>query len=182
MSGIPVHCIALSDIHPENAEPINCEQASLSLFSDQTCTANPHDSTDKLRLYNTVMSMTAAPKKERTKKKKASAKKARRKKNAEPQQQQQQQQQQAANDPMNQCVRLCQEQRWREALLLCRRVRSEADSTGKNDLYNSLSGAQNKIEYSLRRQMATALVEAAKDVLAKEYLLDVGELQANSGD
>lgn len=120
------------------------------------------------------MTMTAAPKNERTKKKKASAKKAKRKRQAAPEP--------VVDDPMNQCVRLCQEQRWREALLLCRRVRSEAEKTGKSDLYVSLAGAQNKIEYSLRRQMATALVEGAKDLLAKEYLLDVGELQADSGD
>ena len=78
-------------------------------------------------------------------------------------------------DPMTQCVTLCQEQRWREALLLCRRICAKAEKEGNDDLYTSLSGAQNKIEYSLRRQMAAALIESAKEMLAKEYLLDVGE-------
>lgn len=78
-------------------------------------------------------------------------------------------------DAMNQCVLLCQEQKWREALLLCRRMHAKAQKDGNPDLYVSLAGAQAKIEYSLRRQMAANLVKTAKEVLAKEYLLDVGE-------
>ena len=81
----------------------------------------------------------------------------------------------SAADPMTQCVTLCQEQRWREALLLCRRICAKAEKEGNDDLYASLSGAQTKIEYSLRRQMAAALITSAKELLAKEYLLDVGE-------
>lgn len=79
-----------------------------------------------------------------------------------------------ANDPMSQCVTLCQEQRWREALLLCRRV-AEQTKEDKDGVQSALSGAETKIEYSLRRQMAAALIQSAKEILAKEYLLDVGE-------
>ena len=82
---------------------------------------------------------------------------------------------QAEMDPMSQCVALCQEQRWREALLLCRRMRSKADAKQDANLYASLEGAQAKIEYSLRRQMAASVVHHARHLLAKEFLLDVGE-------
>jgi len=77
-------------------------------------------------------------------------------------------------DPLNQVVTLCQEQRWREALLLCRRGSRDADQPA-GGLTAALGGAQAKIEYSLRRQMAAAFIEATKTMLAKEYLLDVGE-------
>jgi hypothetical protein len=76
---------------------------------------------------------------------------------------------------MSQCVALCQEQRWREAALLCRKMRDRTRQDGNLDLYNSLGGALVKIEYSLRRQMAAALVSAAQDLLAKEFLVDVRE-------
>lgn len=80
----------------------------------------------------------------------------------------------AADDPMSQCVALCQEERWREALLLCRRMSAKAESEGLADLYGSLTGAQQKIEYSLRRQMAVAAVTETSKLLRREYLLDVG--------
>ena len=78
-------------------------------------------------------------------------------------------------DTMSQCVALCQEQRWREAVLLCRQVRARAKKNRNNEAYASLSAALLKLEYSLRRQMATGLITAAQDLLAKEFLLDVGE-------
>jgi len=77
-------------------------------------------------------------------------------------------------DAMTQCVALCQENRWREAALLCRRMRQKAEDSKKTDLYASLNGALQKIEHSLRRQMAAALCESTKELLRKEYLLDVG--------
>jgi len=76
-------------------------------------------------------------------------------------------------DPMGECVALCQKNRWREAVLLCRRLRRKAIENGNEDLHNSLTAALSKVEYSLRRQMAGALIMAARDVLAKEFLLDV---------
>ena len=81
----------------------------------------------------------------------------------------------APTDSMSQCVALCQEQRWREAVLLCRRMYRKAKGDGNAELAGSLAAAMVKLEYSLRRQIAGALVDAAKDLLAKEFLLDVGE-------
>ncbi|MFW5996784.1 MAG: hypothetical protein ACOCZS_04305 [Verrucomicrobiota bacterium] len=78
-------------------------------------------------------------------------------------------------DPMSECVTLCQQNKWREALMLCRRECHKAREEGNEDLYLSLHGAQTKVEYSLRRQMAAVLLNSARDILAKEYLLDVGE-------
>ena len=76
---------------------------------------------------------------------------------------------------MSECVALCQEERWREALRLCSENRQKADKQGNRDIAQSLAGAEAKIQYSLRRQMINALVCSAKDLLAKEYLLDVEE-------
>lgn len=78
-------------------------------------------------------------------------------------------------DAMSQCVAFCQEQRWREALLLCKRLCEKAAKEGGADACVPFAGAQTKIEYSLRRQMAASLVVGAREMLAKEYLLDVGE-------
>lgn len=78
-------------------------------------------------------------------------------------------------DTMSQCVALCQEQRWREAVLLLRKLRHRAKQDGNAELFGSLGGAMIKIEYSLRRQMAAALVSAAGNLLGKEFLLDVGK-------
>ncbi len=76
-------------------------------------------------------------------------------------------------DAMSRCALLCQEQRWREASLLCYRMSKKAEEDGKAELAASLGGALKKIEYSLRRQMAAAVIVAARDYLNKEYLLDV---------
>jgi len=81
---------------------------------------------------------------------------------------------QQPEDAMSRCVALCQEGRWREAAMLSRKLCEKANNEGKVELYVSLAGARQKIEYSLRRQKAAALVQAAKDLLKKEYLLDVG--------
>jgi hypothetical protein len=75
---------------------------------------------------------------------------------------------------MSQCALLCQEQRWREAVQLVHRVRDKAERDGKKEVAASLEAASKKIEYSLRRQMAAAVIDAAQTLLNKEYLLDVG--------
>jgi hypothetical protein len=80
-----------------------------------------------------------------------------------------------ADDTMSRCALLCQEQRWREAALLCRTASQKALAEGKPELAAGLQGALRKIEYSLRRQMAAAFVATVRDWLNKEYLLDVGE-------
>ncbi len=77
------------------------------------------------------------------------------------------------NDPMSECVSLCQKQRWREAAKLCMTMRDKAANNKKHELNATLAGALVKIEYSLRRQMAAAFVSASNNLLAKEFLLDV---------
>jgi hypothetical protein len=77
-------------------------------------------------------------------------------------------------DAMSKCAVLCQQQRWREAVQLCQRSCARARREGKDDLYATLSIALQKLEFSLRRQMAAALVKEMSVLLNKEYLLDVG--------
>ncbi|MBT3287357.1 MAG: hypothetical protein HN849_13160 [Victivallales bacterium] len=78
-------------------------------------------------------------------------------------------------DAMSRVAMLCQESKWREADLLCRQTSARAEKEGKADLAAGLKMALGKIEYSLRRQMAAALVAKSQEFLKKEYLLDVGE-------
>ncbi|MDT8391151.1 MAG: hypothetical protein RRC34_11645 [Lentisphaeria bacterium] len=78
-------------------------------------------------------------------------------------------------DAMSTCIALCQEQKWREALLLSRQSAAAAEKGESADGFAGLGPAETKIEYSLRRQMAGGIIVAAKHMLAKEYLLDVGE-------
>jgi len=80
-----------------------------------------------------------------------------------------------ADGAMSECALLCQENHWREAVKLLKLTSVKAKKDGKMDLANSLDLALQKIEYSLRRQMATALLVAVKGMLKKEFLLDVGE-------
>ncbi len=77
-------------------------------------------------------------------------------------------------DLLSQTVFFCQNQRWREAAVTCRRVLERARNEGNVELQQSMTGALTKIEYSLRRQMVAAAVSATQDLLAKEFLLDVG--------
>jgi len=80
-----------------------------------------------------------------------------------------------AEDSMSQGVALCQEQRWREAVLLFRKVRNKAVRSGNTELAGTLKTALLKVEFSLRRQMGATLIKGARELLAKEYLLDVGQ-------
>ena len=93
--------------------------------------------------------------------------------------QQQQQQQKApeeeGGDTMSQVAVLCQNGKWREAVLLCRKALETATAEGKDDLQMTLEMALPKLEYSLRRQQAAALISSSKVMLQKEYHLDVGE-------
>jgi hypothetical protein len=79
------------------------------------------------------------------------------------------------DDAMSRVVELCQECRWREAVLLCRTAQAKAEDDGREDLAFSLGLALPKLEWSLRRQIAAAFVHEAKAMLKKEYLLDVGQ-------
>jgi len=78
-------------------------------------------------------------------------------------------------DVMSQLALLCQENRWREAVLQARSALAEAESEGHEEMVAPLSMALAKIEMSWRRQMASAFMDKAKEMLKKEYLLDVGE-------
>ncbi|MFW5893814.1 MAG: hypothetical protein ACOCUY_01610 [Verrucomicrobiota bacterium] len=78
-------------------------------------------------------------------------------------------------DPMSQCVALCQEQRWREALIIFMRMCDKAERENNQPMVEGLMAGRQKVEYSLRRQMAAGLIHGARQLLAEEYLLDVGE-------
>jgi len=92
---------------------------------------------------------------------------------------QQQQQQKApaeeGSDTMSQMALLCQDGKWREAVLLCRKALETAMAENREDLQMTLEMALPKLEYSLRRQQAAALISSSKAMLQKEYHLDVGE-------
>jgi hypothetical protein len=95
---------------------------------------------------------------------------------------QQQQQQQSEpppepppDDTMSRVALLCQELRWREASLLCQKAIKKAYADGKEELAMGLEMAYQKVERSLRRQMTAAFIVSAKEMLKKEYLLDVGQ-------
>jgi hypothetical protein len=81
----------------------------------------------------------------------------------------------AQNDLMSQIALLCQECRWREALLLGRRTVREATEAGHADMAAGLSAALEKIEKSMRRQMVAGLVEMSQEMLKKEFFPDVCE-------
>lgn len=91
---------------------------------------------------------------------------------------QQQQRTQAAisphDDTMSRIALLCQEQHWREAYLICVEALRAAQADGNEDVAFGLQMASQKLESSLRRQMAAAFISASKQLLKKEYLLDVG--------
>lgn len=91
----------------------------------------------------------------------------------------QQQRTQAAapphDDTMSRVALLCQEQHWREAYLTCLEALQTARAEGNEDAAFGLQMASQKLESSLRRQMAAAFISASKQLLKKEYLLDVGQ-------
>jgi hypothetical protein len=81
----------------------------------------------------------------------------------------------AGTDLVSLMVLCCQEQRWRDAAVVCRRILEKARNDGNAELAQSMAGAKAKIDYSLRRQMAVACVLSVQELLAKEFLLDVAE-------
>jgi hypothetical protein len=82
----------------------------------------------------------------------------------EEQQQQQHSAQPEQDDTMSRVALLCQENRWREAVLLCKQSLADAEEMGENDLVFTLQMALPKLEYSLRRQMVAALVNGMKNM------------------
>ncbi|MBP5638034.1 MAG: hypothetical protein J6X55_01020 [Victivallales bacterium] len=91
------------------------------------------------------------------------------------QQKQQRAPEEEGGDTMSRVALLCQEGQWREAVLLCRKALEIAIAENKEDLKMTLEMALPKLEYSLRRQQAAALISSTKVMLQKEYRLDVGE-------
>ena len=82
------------------------------------------------------------------------------------------------NDVMSSIALLCQENRWREAVLTARQALAEAEN-GENsenaDFVVPLQMAVGKLEMSLKRQIAAAFLNKAEELLNKEYLQNVGE-------
>ena len=68
------------------------------------------------------------------------------------------------DDTMSKVALLCQDSRWREAVLLCRQSLEEAEKKEETDLVFTLKMALPKLEYSLRRQMVAALVNGMKNM------------------
>lgn len=81
----------------------------------------------------------------------------------------------AQNDLMSQIAVLCQGCRWREALLLGREAVRSAEAAGNPEMAQGLSGALEKIEKSMRRQMLAGLLEMSQELLKKEFFPDVCE-------
>lgn len=81
----------------------------------------------------------------------------------------------SGNDVMSQIAILCQDNRWREALLVARAALNAANEEGREDDAIPLSIAIEKLDMSLRRQMASAFISNAENMLKKECLLNVGE-------
>ena len=82
------------------------------------------------------------------------------------------------NDIMSKIAVLCQENRWREAVLTARQALAEAESNEgdeNSDFILPLQMAVGKLEMSLKRQMAAAFLNKAEEMLNKEYLQNVGE-------
>jgi len=81
----------------------------------------------------------------------------------------------AGSEAMSKIALLAQEGRWREAVVFGRRTLEQAQQDGNEDSFLTLQVILPKFEMSLRRQMAAAFLDKAKEMLKKEYLLDVGE-------
>jgi hypothetical protein len=73
-----------------------------------------------------------------------------------------------ADDTMNRVVALCQENRWREANVLCIEAIARYLSEDKADNAAAIQQAQQKIDRALRRQMIAAFVVEADKMLNKE--------------
>lgn len=84
-----------------------------------------------------------------------------------------------ASDPCSEALSkiavLCQENRWREAVLFCRKTMAAAEAEQNEDVALTMSMALGKLEMSLRRQMAAVFLSKAQELLVKEYGLDVGQ-------
>ncbi|NLG12775.1 MAG: hypothetical protein GX561_01040 [Lentisphaerae bacterium] len=82
-----------------------------------------------------------------------------------------------SDDTMSRIALLCQEDRWREAVVLCRTCLAEALENDEADLALTLEMTLPKLEYSLRRQMCASFVVSVEQMMEKEKetLLDAGK-------
>ena len=71
------------------------------------------------------------------------------------------------DDIMSRVVELCQELRWRDAVLLCRKAQAKAAEENREELAFSLSLALPKLEWSLRRQIAAGVHSRSKSHVEK---------------
>ena len=80
----------------------------------------------------------------------------------------QQEEQQASDDPMMAVISLCQENRWREAVLACYSAIEHYLVEDKAMQAEQIRLAMQKIDRSLRRQMILAFINEAQKMLNKE--------------
>lgn len=69
------------------------------------------------------------------------------------------------DDTMSQVVALCQENRWREADLMCLAAIERYRAEGKGEAAAAVESAMKKIDHSLRRQMIASFVSEARKML-----------------
>ena len=80
---------------------------------------------------------------------------------------------QPVDDTMGRVVALCQENRWREAKLLCLGAIQRYQEEGKPENAAGVEVALQKIDRSLRRQMVAAFVfKTEKELLGKEPVVE----------
>ena len=80
----------------------------------------------------------------------------------------QQEEQQTSDDPMTGVISLCQENRWREAVLACYSAMANYLAEDKAMQAEQIRLAMQKIDRSLRRQMILAFINEAQKMLNKE--------------
>ncbi|MBR6470610.1 MAG: hypothetical protein IKS83_02325 [Victivallales bacterium] len=76
--------------------------------------------------------------------------------------------QQGAEDKMSAVIALCQEKRWREAMLACYSAMEYYLVEDKPAMAEQIRLAMQKIDHSLRRQMILAFINEAQKMLNKE--------------
>ncbi|MBP5300634.1 MAG: hypothetical protein J6Y80_04440 [Victivallales bacterium] len=80
----------------------------------------------------------------------------------------QQEEKQEADDPMGAVISLCQEERWREAMLACYSAIARYLEEDKQAQAEQIRMAMQKIDRSLRRQMVLAFINESQKLLNKE--------------
>lgn len=76
-------------------------------------------------------------------------------------------------DAMTRIAELCQEEKWRKAAVICLQEIKKQQDAGTPENAIGVEMAFKKIDKSLRRRMVAAFINESKNLLKKEYLLDV---------